>query len=197
MESSHPWSAIIFSNTLFCVFPVVDRQCLVLARQCRKKKKNIGHACVLQSLECSPCKRAFSGCPHCTRAGESMKAHRKQAVENRLSHQRLSLHGYHPPLLGPSAVMPYNCQSRNVRSHTVQVDMALNDKGQQYGNLDESSAMARVPREGLVVRCGDHKQTPGRLRKSDEARASGRQLMRRPIALRATPSSHYHICWAL
>ena len=24
--------------TLFCVFPVVDRQCLVLARQCRKKK---------------------------------------------------------------------------------------------------------------------------------------------------------------
>ena len=25
--------------TLFCVFPVVDRQCLVLARQCRKKKK--------------------------------------------------------------------------------------------------------------------------------------------------------------
>ena len=25
--------------TLFCVFPVVDRQCLVLARQCRKKKR--------------------------------------------------------------------------------------------------------------------------------------------------------------
>ena len=25
--------------TLFCVFPVVDRQCLVLARQCREKKK--------------------------------------------------------------------------------------------------------------------------------------------------------------
>ena len=25
--------------TLFCVFPVVDRQCLVLARQCRKKKQ--------------------------------------------------------------------------------------------------------------------------------------------------------------
>jgi len=103
-------------------------------------------------------------------------------------------------------VMPYvgrDCQSRNVRSHTVlarwmrEVDMAFNDEGQQYGNLDESSAMARVPREGLVVRCGDHKQTPGRLRKSDEARASRRQLMRRPIALRGTPSSYYHICWAL
>ena len=41
------------------------------------------------------------------------------------------------------------------------VDVALNDEGQQYGNLDESSAIARVPRKGLVVWCGDHKQTPG------------------------------------
>ena len=45
----------------------------------------------------------------------------------------------------------------------------LNDEGQLYGNLDESSAIARVPRKGLVVWCGDHKQTPGGLRKSDEA----------------------------
>ena len=29
------------------------------------------------------------------------------------------------------------------------------------GGLDESSAIARVPRKGLVVWCGDHKQTPG------------------------------------
>ena len=36
----------------------------------------------------------------------------------------------------------------------------------------------------LVVWCGDHKQTPGGLRKSDEARAFRRKLMRRPIALR-------------
>ena len=42
-----------------------------------------------------------------------------------------------------------------------EVDMALNDEGQQYGNLDESSAIARVARKGLVVWCGDHKQTPG------------------------------------
>ena len=62
--------------------------------------------------------------------------------------------------------------------------MALNDEGQQYGNLDESSAIARVPRKGLVVWCGDHKQTPGGLRKSEEARAFRRKLMRRPIALR-------------
>ena len=64
------------------------------------------------------------------------------------------------------------------------VDVALNDEGQQYGNLDESSAIARVPRKGLVVWCGDYKQTPGGLRKSDEARAFRRKLMRRPIALR-------------
>ena len=64
-----------------------------------------------------------------------------------------------------------------------EVDVALNDEGQQYGNLDEASAIARVPRKGLVVWCGDHKQTPGGLRKSDEARAFKRKL-RRPIALR-------------
>ena len=65
-----------------------------------------------------------------------------------------------------------------------EVDVALNDEGQQYGNLDEACAIARVPRKGLVVWCGDHKQTPGGLRKSDEARAFRRKLMRRPIALR-------------
>ena len=65
-----------------------------------------------------------------------------------------------------------------------EVDIALNDEGQQYGNLDEASAIARVPRKGLVIWCGDHKQTPGGLRKSDEARAFRRKLMRRPIALR-------------
>ena len=66
----------------------------------------------------------------------------------------------------------------------AEVDVALNDEGQQYGNLDESSAIARVPCKGLVIWCGDHKQTPGGLRKSEEARAFRRKLMRRPIALR-------------
>ena len=65
----------------------------------------------------------------------------------------------------------------------AEVDIALNDEGQQYGNLDEASAIARVPREGMVIWCGDHKQTPGGLRKSEEARAFRRKLMRRPIAL--------------
>ena len=66
----------------------------------------------------------------------------------------------------------------------VKVDVALNDEGQQYGNLDEASAIARVPRKGLVTWCGDQKQTSERLRKSEEARAFRRKLMRRPIALR-------------
>ena len=39
-------------------------------------------------------------------------------------------------------------------------DVALNDEGQQYGNLDEASAVARTPRKCLVIWCGDHKQTP-------------------------------------
>ena len=62
--------------------------------------------------------------------------------------------------------------------------MALNDEGQQYGNLDETSAIARTPRKCLVIWCGDHKQTPGGLRKTDEAKAFRRKLLRRPIALR-------------
>ena len=64
------------------------------------------------------------------------------------------------------------------------VDAALNDEGQQYGNLDEASAVARVPRKCLVIWCGDHKQTPAKLRKTDEAKAFRRKLLRQPIALR-------------
>ena len=64
------------------------------------------------------------------------------------------------------------------------VDVTLNDEGQQYGNLDEASAVARTPRKCLVIWCGDHKQTPGGLRKTDEAKAFRRKLLRRPIALR-------------
>ena len=71
-----------------------------------------------------------------------------------------------------------------VASWMEEADVALNDEGQQYGNLDEASAIARVPRKCLVIWCGDHKQTPGGLRKTDEAKAFRRKLLRRPIALR-------------
>ena len=63
-------------------------------------------------------------------------------------------------------------------------DVALNDEGQQYGNLDEASAVARTPRRCIVIWCGDHKQTPGGLRKTEEAKAFRRKLLQRPIALR-------------
>ena len=43
-------------------------------------------------------------------------------------------------------------------------DVALNDEGQQYGNLNEALAVARAPRKCLVIWCGDHKQTSGRSR---------------------------------
>ena len=62
--------------------------------------------------------------------------------------------------------------------------VALSDEAQQYGNLDEASAIARAPRKCLVIWCGDHNQTPGGLRKTDEAKAFRRKLLRRPIALR-------------
>ena len=71
-----------------------------------------------------------------------------------------------------------------VASWMEDTDVALNDDGQQYGNLDEASAIARAPRKCLVIWCGDHKQTPGGLRKTDEAKAFRRKLLRRPIALR-------------
>ena len=61
-------------------------------------------------------------------------------------------------------------------------DVTLNDEG--HGNLDEASAVARTPRTCIVIWCGDHKQTPGGLRKTDEAKAFRRKLLRRPIALR-------------
>ena len=65
-----------------------------------------------------------------------------------------------------------------------EVDMALNNERQQHGNLVESSAIARVPRKGLVVWCGDSQANAG----EDCARLTKpgfrRKVMRRPIALR-------------
>ena len=42
-----------------------------------------------------------------------------------------------------------------------EVDVALNDEGQQCGNLDEASAIARTPFKCIIIWCGDHKQTSG------------------------------------
>ena len=79
-----------------------------------------------------------------------------------------------------------------VASWMEDTDVALNDEGQQYGNLGEASAIARAPRKCLVIWCGDHKQTPGGLRKTDEAKAFRRKLLRRPIALRGD-TEHFQL----
>ena len=65
-----------------------------------------------------------------------------------------------------------------------EVDLALHDESQQYGNLDETAAIARLPRNCLVLWLGDHRQTPGGLRKSTAARRFRQKLLQRPVALR-------------
>ena len=75
---------------------------------------------------------------------------------------------------------PYSPVSRWVDD----VDAALFVEGQQFGNLDEASAIARMPRKCLVIWTGEHKQTPGGFRKTEEAKASRRKLLPRPLAIR-------------
>ena len=62
-----------------------------------------------------------------------------------------------------------------------EVDLALHDESQQYGNLDETAAIARLPRNCLVIWLGDHRQTPGGLRKSTAARRFRQKLLKRPF----------------
>ena len=52
---------------------------------------------------------------------------------------------------------------------TFRVDLALIDEGQQYGNIEETAAAARPPLKCLVAWTGDHRQTPGGIKKTDEA----------------------------
>jgi len=65
-----------------------------------------------------------------------------------------------------------------------EVDLALQDESQQYGNLDETAAIARLPRNCIVLWLGDYRQTPGGLRKSIAARRFRQKLLRRPVAWR-------------
>ena len=60
-----------------------------------------------------------------------------------------------------------------------EVDLALQDDSQQYGNLDETAAIARLPRTCIVLWIEDHRQTPGGLRKSIVATRFRQKLLRR------------------
>ena len=64
------------------------------------------------------------------------------------------------------------------------VDLFLEDEGQQYGNMEEAASVARTPATCLEVWSGDHRQTPGGLKKSKESKAFRKKLSKRPLALR-------------
>ena len=62
------------------------------------------------------------------------------------------------------------------------IDLFLEDEGQQYGNMEEAATVARTPATCLEVWSGDHRQTPGGLKKSREAKAFWKKLTKRPLA---------------
>ncbi|MCV6603311.1 MAG: hypothetical protein OIF54_17400, partial [Cohaesibacter sp.] len=64
-----------------------------------------------------------------------------------------------------------------------QADIVLEDEGQQYGNMEEAFTIARTPRTCFEIWSGDHRQTPGGLQQTDEAKKFRRKLLRRPLAL--------------
>ena len=89
-------------------------------------------------------------------------------------------------IIGCGGGFRHECASKYspVAQWMSEVDLTLHDESQQYGNLDEMAALARLPRNCLVVWLGDHRQTPGGLRKSAAARRFRRKLLQRPLALR-------------
>ena len=89
-------------------------------------------------------------------------------------------------IIGCGGGFRHECASKYspVAQWMSEVDLALHDESQQYGNLDETAALARLPCNCLVMWLGDHRQTPGGLRKSTAARRFRRKLLQRPLALR-------------
>ena len=67
------------------------------------------------------------------------------------------------------------------------VDLFLEDEGQQYGNMEEAVSVARTPATCLEVWSGDHRQTPGGLKKSKESKS----LTHQASAGFALPNSVY------
>ncbi len=65
-----------------------------------------------------------------------------------------------------------------------EVSLTLTDESQQYGNIEETSVIARTPRTCLNIWAGDHRQTPGGLKNTVESRRLRQKLLQRPLALR-------------
>ena len=66
----------------------------------------------------------------------------------------------------------------------TEVALTLTDESQQYGNIEETSVIARTPRTCLNIWAGDHRQTPGGLKNTVESRLFRQKLLQRPLALR-------------
>ena len=60
--------------------------------------------------------------------------------------------------------------------------LTLTDESQQYGNIEETSVIARTPR--TCIWAGDHRKTPGCLKNTVERRLFRQELLQRPLALR-------------
>ena len=65
----------------------------------------------------------------------------------------------------------------------TEVALTLTDESQQYGNIEETSVIARTP-TCINIWAGDHRQTPGGLKNTVECRLFRLKLLQRPLALR-------------
>ena len=70
------------------------------------------------------------------------------------------------------------------------VQLCVHDEAQQFGNLDEVAALARLPPSCLCIWTGDHKQTSGGLKKTEEAKTFRKKIMKRPLGLRSGSTFH-------
>ena len=61
----------------------------------------------------------------------------------------------------------------------TEVALTLTDESQQYGNIEETSVIARTPRTCLNIWAGDHRQTPGGLKNTEECRLFRQKLLQR------------------
>ena len=70
------------------------------------------------------------------------------------------------------------------------VDLFLEDEGQQYGNMEEAASVARTPATCLEVWSGDHRQTPGGLKKEQRIEIISEETHQTPAGP-ALPNSVY------
>ena len=102
-------------------------------------------------------------------------------------------------IIGCGGGLRHECASKYspVAQWMSEVDLTLHDESQQYGNLDETAAIARLPRNCLVMWLGEHRQTPGGLRKSTAARRFRRKLLKRRQLWQGSTKHFTADCWSI